>query len=108
MTDNLNKLRDVQRLNGDTYSSYEVVGMIGWAADEIERLQISENHLISKGHDFEEENAELRADNKAMLVALKDMLAWADKPTDQASPSWIIGACHRARAIIARADGCDV
>jgi hypothetical protein len=36
--DILADLRKVQRLNGDTYSSAEVMGMVGRAADEIDRL----------------------------------------------------------------------
>lgn len=34
--DILDDLRSVQRLNGDTYSSAEILGMIGRAANEIE------------------------------------------------------------------------
>jgi hypothetical protein len=33
------ELRKVQRLGGDTYSSAEVLSLIGKAADEIERLR---------------------------------------------------------------------
>ena len=39
MADLLEELRKAQRLRGDTYSSYEVVGLVGQAADEIERLR---------------------------------------------------------------------
>lgn len=38
MTDILTELRGVQRLQGDTFSSAEVLGMVGRAADEIDRL----------------------------------------------------------------------
>ena len=44
----LEKLRDVQKLGGDTYSSYEVVGMIGQAADEIERLRAALTKCANK------------------------------------------------------------
>lgn len=37
--DILAELRAVQTTGGDTYSSAEVLGMVGRAADEIERLQ---------------------------------------------------------------------
>lgn len=39
MADILEDLRSVQRLQGDTFSSAEVLGMVGRAADEIERLR---------------------------------------------------------------------
>lgn len=39
MADILDDLRKVVRLNGDTYSSAEVIGLVGRAADEIERLR---------------------------------------------------------------------
>jgi hypothetical protein len=52
-----------------------------------------------------EDNANLIAAAPDMLAALKDMLLWADTPTQEASPSWIIGAYHRARAAIAKAEG---
>lgn len=38
MTDILADLRAVQKLNGDTFSSAEVLGMVERAADEIEKL----------------------------------------------------------------------
>ena len=37
--DILNELHSITKLRGDTYSSAEVIGMIGRAAAEIERLQ---------------------------------------------------------------------
>ena len=37
--DILKRLREVQRLRGDTYSSAEIIGMVGQAANEIERLR---------------------------------------------------------------------
>lgn len=39
MADILDDLRKVARLNGDTYSTPEVLGMVGRAAEEIERLR---------------------------------------------------------------------
>lgn len=39
MSDILTELRKVHRLRGDTYSSAEVIGMVGRAADEIEMLR---------------------------------------------------------------------
>ena len=39
MSDVLAELQKVYRLNGDTYSSYEVVGLIGRAINEIIRLR---------------------------------------------------------------------
>lgn len=36
----LERLRKFQRLRGDTYSCEEAIGMIGQAADEIERLTV--------------------------------------------------------------------
>lgn len=35
----------------------------------------------------------------ALAEALADMLAWAESPSAQASPSWIVGSCSRARAL---------
>jgi hypothetical protein len=35
----LDELKRVQRLGGDTYSSAEVIGIVGRAKDEIERLR---------------------------------------------------------------------
>lgn len=39
MADLLDDMRKVVKLNGDTYSSAEVIGMVSRAADEIEGLQ---------------------------------------------------------------------
>lgn len=52
MSDILAKLRDVERLRGNTYSSAEALGMIVRAADEIGRLrealkEIAETRLIA-------------------------------------------------------------
>lgn len=52
-----------------------------------------------------EANARLIAAAPDLLAALKDMLDWAGTPSNQASPSWITGACQRARAAIAKATG---
>ena len=38
-----------------------------------------------------------RAEIERLTTALADMLAWADTPPQEASPSWIIGACERDR-----------
>ena len=46
MTDILERLRGVQKLRGDTYSSYEVIGMIGQAVDEIERLTAALKEIV--------------------------------------------------------------
>lgn len=57
----LGKLREVQRLGGDAFSSYEVIGLIGQAADEIERqraalMEIATDEKIYLGHgDYKEE-----------------------------------------------------
>jgi hypothetical protein len=51
------------------------------------------------------ERDRLRAINADLLAALQDMLSWASTPRNEASPSWIIGACARARAAIAKATG---
>ena len=40
MPDILDELHQLIRLRGDTYSSYEVMGMVNRAADEIARLKI--------------------------------------------------------------------
>lgn len=46
------QLREVERLQGDTYSSYEVVGLLARAADEIERLRgIITNVALAIGYD---------------------------------------------------------
>jgi hypothetical protein len=50
-------------------------------------------------------NARLIAAAPDLLAVLRDMLLWADTPQQEASPSWIIGACERARAAIAKAGG---
>lgn len=39
MTDIAERLRSVTRTEGDTYSSAEVIGMVGQAADEIDQLR---------------------------------------------------------------------
>ena len=39
MPDRLLELKKVYALRGDTYSSYEVIAMIGWAIDEIQQLR---------------------------------------------------------------------
>jgi hypothetical protein len=61
--------------------------------DEIERLteEVNALRLVATAHDAEVDR--LRA-------ALADILAWADTPSQEASPSWIIGACERARAAL--------
>ena len=40
MPDILDELHQLIRLRGDTYSSYEVMGMVSGAADEIARLSL--------------------------------------------------------------------
>ena len=55
MSDIVERLREVQRLRGDTFSSYEVVGMVGQAADEIERqraslLEIRQQCAVGESH----------------------------------------------------------
>jgi hypothetical protein len=52
-----------------------------------------------------EADAYLIAAAPDLLRALQDMLAWAGTPQEQASPSWIIGACQRSRDAIAKAKG---
>lgn len=47
MSDILADLRKLQRLNGDTYSSAEVLGMVGQAADEIERLRVALQEVVA-------------------------------------------------------------
>ena len=48
-------------------------------------------------------NARLIAAAPELLEALRAMLLWADTPQQEASPSWIIGACERSRAAIKKA-----
>jgi hypothetical protein len=43
----LEELRKVHELRGDTYSSYEVIGVIGRAADEIDRLRAINTELVA-------------------------------------------------------------
>jgi hypothetical protein len=63
----LDELRKVQRLRGDTYSSYEIVGLIGRAADEIELLLEKLKNLIAL-------QAALRAEHEANEVVMR---AWS-------------------------------
>ena len=45
MTDNLERLHQVYRLRGDTFSSMEVIDLAGWAAAEIETLRAENDRL---------------------------------------------------------------
>ncbi len=64
MSDILEELRKVQRLGGDTYSSHEVLGMIGRAADEIERLRAERDQCWGMG--WESRNDEIERQRAAL------------------------------------------
>lgn len=51
--DILAELRAVRKTGGDTYSSSEVLGMVGRAADEIERLREREDRLAGALHQID-------------------------------------------------------
>ncbi len=79
MSDILFDLRKVQELCGDTYSSMEVVGMVGRAADEIGRLRADRKQLlatlyhidIGKCMALSERNFYLECANGELLAALQ-------------------------------------
>lgn len=43
----LTRLRAIQNLGGNTYSSAEVIGAIGQAANEIERLRVALTQFVA-------------------------------------------------------------
>ncbi len=49
------------------------------------------------------EIARLKSINEKLLKACQDLLLTLDKPSQEVSPSWIIGACRQAREAIAEA-----
>lgn len=63
MTDTLSDLRAVANVNGDTYSSAEVIAMVRRAADEIERLKAWQRTRL------EDDDAQ-RADRERLKAAL--------------------------------------
>jgi hypothetical protein len=86
MTDIVEQARKVVELHGDTYSSYEVVGLLGQLVAEIERAR-------QEGNKLAEENIELcvklreaaakierlRAENKSLAEkAIKALEMWRD------------------------------
>lgn len=69
MTDILSDLRAVANVNGDTYSSAEVIAMVRRAAEEVERLRADldqmrgfRDGLAKIGAELGAENERLRAD----------------------------------------------
>jgi hypothetical protein len=81
MTDRLTEMRKVYALRGDTYSSMEVVNLVGWGAEEIDRL---------------------RASNAELLAALKAYDKWAD-PVECGAPD-LKPIRAQIRAAIAKAE----
>jgi len=63
MADILDELREVKRLRGNSYSSYEVIGMVGRAVDEIERLRalLDAARICLKNRDQSEYEAKVYA-----------------------------------------------
>jgi hypothetical protein len=39
-------------------------------------------------------------EQEPLRTVVRDLLDCLDKPTNEVSPSWIIGACQRARALV--------
>jgi hypothetical protein len=73
MADVLDDLRAVQKLQGDTFSSAEVLGMVARAASEIERLRSQPLFMW---------NAELCEQNRVMREALREIEELADGHAD--------------------------
>lgn len=63
------------------------------AITEIQRSRDENENLAAAARMADRRNEELRK-------ALRDMLDWADTPSQEASPAWITGACYRARALL--------
>jgi hypothetical protein len=68
MNDPLTELQKFHRLRGDTYSSDEVLDLVGWAAAEIDRLRgelhacgLDNEAYFNRCEELAETNAKLRA-----------------------------------------------
>lgn len=72
MADILNDMRKVTKLNGDTYSSAEVLGMISRGANEIERLHEARRHFSALADAKGKENVEFRQ----LLRDARDHVPW--------------------------------
>jgi hypothetical protein len=86
---------------------------VEWIASLLRQLPEEMKHCTIQFKECEKGHGRLTATNwidhgcrqckiEELTTALSDMLAWADKPAEQASPSWIIGACARARKLLAQ------
>jgi hypothetical protein len=61
MTDIVEQARKVVELHGDTYSSYEVVGLLGQLVAEVERLRADGIRLRAQRYELADEIERLRA-----------------------------------------------
>ena len=72
--DIVKRLREVYSLRGNTFSSYEVVALMGQAADEIERLQELLREVGANRY-WEGRWRDSETDNERLRAALEE-IAW--------------------------------
>jgi len=96
MSDIVEEAKKIVALRGDTYSSYEVVGLVGRFADEIERLRsllkAEKTTLELRWQDVER----LEADNERLRALIEDALD--DEVAVRLMPKW----CDEARRALER------